>query len=154
MTSETQAVTLVGMDAHSNKIALGVTRWRHGTDPEVKKDIAFDNKLRSSKNVFKISTRSLPRREGLISDADIFFVFRVHANKHYVGLAKHFHRRIPHGNVILRVPDDDSFLIAPACQQGLEPDALVRFHPHRTLQRGQVTVSGLIAVIPHFNPVP
>jgi len=40
MTSENQAVTLVGMDAHSDKIALCVTRWRHGTDPEVQKDIA------------------------------------------------------------------------------------------------------------------
>lgn len=40
MTGETQAVTLVGMDAHSEKIALCVTSWRHGTDPVVRRSIS------------------------------------------------------------------------------------------------------------------
>ena len=39
MTTETQAITLVGMDAHSEKIALSLTRWQHGSDPEVLKDL-------------------------------------------------------------------------------------------------------------------
>ena len=39
MTNETQAISLVGMDAHSVKISLSLTRWRHGTNPEVVKDL-------------------------------------------------------------------------------------------------------------------
>ena len=39
MTNETQAITLVGMDAHSEKISLCITRWRHGSDPEVLKEL-------------------------------------------------------------------------------------------------------------------
>lgn len=34
-----ETVALVGMDAHSEKIALCVTRWRHGSDPEIQKEI-------------------------------------------------------------------------------------------------------------------
>ena len=39
MNETTQAVTLVGMDAHSETLALCVTRWRHGSDPTVTKSI-------------------------------------------------------------------------------------------------------------------
>jgi len=39
MSKTTQAVTLVGMDAHSEKIALCVTLWRHGSEPTVVKNI-------------------------------------------------------------------------------------------------------------------
>jgi len=39
MTNETQAITLVGMDAHSVKIVLCITRWRHGSDPEIIKEL-------------------------------------------------------------------------------------------------------------------
>ena len=39
MTETTQETILVGMDAHSEKIALSVTRWRHGSDPTVLKQI-------------------------------------------------------------------------------------------------------------------
>lgn len=39
MSKTTQAVTLVGMDAHSEKIALCVTRWRHGSDPSVVRNV-------------------------------------------------------------------------------------------------------------------
>ena len=34
-----ETVALVGMDAHSEKIVLCVTRWRHGSDPETVKEI-------------------------------------------------------------------------------------------------------------------
>jgi len=39
MTYEIQEITLVGMDAHSDKIELCVTRWRHGTEPAILKRI-------------------------------------------------------------------------------------------------------------------
>lgn len=39
MTETTQETILVGMDAHSEKIALCVTRWQHGSDPTVLKQI-------------------------------------------------------------------------------------------------------------------
>jgi transposase len=39
MAEQTQETILIGMDAHSEKIALCVTRWRHGSDPEVVKQI-------------------------------------------------------------------------------------------------------------------
>ena len=39
MSKTTHAVTLVGMDAHSEKIALCVTLWRHGSDPTVVENI-------------------------------------------------------------------------------------------------------------------
>lgn len=40
MDKTTQELTLVGMDAHSESISLCVTRWRHGSDPTVVKNIA------------------------------------------------------------------------------------------------------------------
>lgn len=39
MTCGIQDITLVGMDAHSEKIELCVTRWRHGADPVTVKRI-------------------------------------------------------------------------------------------------------------------
>ena len=39
MSKTTQAATLVGMDAHSEKIALCVTLWQHGSEPTVVKNI-------------------------------------------------------------------------------------------------------------------
>lgn len=39
MTHEIQDIMLVGMDAHSEKIELCVTRWRHGTEPVILKRI-------------------------------------------------------------------------------------------------------------------
>lgn len=39
MTCAVQEITLVGMDAHSEKIELCVTRWSHGTDPVTLKRI-------------------------------------------------------------------------------------------------------------------
>lgn len=39
MTHEIQDITLVGMDAHSEKIELCVTRWRHGAEPVILKRI-------------------------------------------------------------------------------------------------------------------
>lgn len=39
MNDTAQAVTLVGMDAHSETLALCVTLWRHGSDPTVVRNI-------------------------------------------------------------------------------------------------------------------
>jgi len=39
MDAENQAVSLVGMDAHSEKIELCVTLWRHGSDPKIVRQI-------------------------------------------------------------------------------------------------------------------
>ncbi|MCF7838246.1 MAG: IS110 family transposase [Candidatus Marinimicrobia bacterium] len=39
MTETAQEIILIGMDAHSEKIALCITRWRHGSDPVVVKQI-------------------------------------------------------------------------------------------------------------------
>jgi transposase len=36
----TKEVTLVGMDAHSAKVSLCVTRWRHGSDPVTVKEVS------------------------------------------------------------------------------------------------------------------
>lgn len=39
MTNKTQAITLVGMDAHSEKIALCITQWSYGSEPKVLKEL-------------------------------------------------------------------------------------------------------------------
>lgn len=40
MTTQTQPVTLVGMDLHSQKVELCIALWHHGTDPVVKKRLS------------------------------------------------------------------------------------------------------------------
>jgi transposase len=39
MAKKEQAISLAGMDAHSEKIELCLTRWSHGTDPQVRRSI-------------------------------------------------------------------------------------------------------------------
>ena len=51
MTDTTQETILVGMDAHSEKIALCITRWQHGLDPIVLKSITTT--LDSLENTYK-----------------------------------------------------------------------------------------------------
>jgi hypothetical protein len=51
MTDTTQETILVGIDAHSEKIALCITRWQHGLDPIVLKSITTT--LDSLENTYK-----------------------------------------------------------------------------------------------------
>ena len=37
--SEGEAVTLVGMDAHTRVLSLCIAEWRHGSDPKVRRNI-------------------------------------------------------------------------------------------------------------------